>query len=472
MAYLVKRRDCLKGFLGFGGFVLLAGCAPKAAPLQPTSAPTQVPTDVPTAAPPTKASAGSIKLVRWDSNPTPTRTRYYEMQHEIYRQEYPEVEVEYVPVPIANYVQKLTAAVTAGTPPDVIDMWFNWMAQYVGMKALLSLEPYLPSWDRLEDFSPGHMRLSRAVDDTAYVLAGDIFLQATHYRKDLVETAGLDDPRELDKQGKWDWDAYTEVGRALNNPEKNFYGVSMRGGIGSDFTIFNMLISATGGKWFDDNGVCLLGSDEAKAALEWYSGLCTKAGICQPSAPSDGFQEFTGNFYNGICGMMIHNDDGILGLQRLGRDRYANAHMPSSPAGMYVGMVGYGYAAMSATKYPEEAAQLVFSGIANWIEASKRADQEAGEKTEIITVAPMLSDQQDPILKDPLYEVFYDVINERPEYSFVNPYWLPDYAGLTAQMVTPDFQKILTGQKTPAEACDVWAQAFTKAQQEYLSAKK
>ncbi len=482
----ISRRRLLRaGALLVAGTGLLAACgpvapspAPKAAEPKPTEAPKPAAPVAPPAAAPAKpaetkpqaapAAKEPIKLVQWDSNPTPNRTRGYKIAAEKFTQKHPNVTVEYVPVPIANYQEKLVAAVTAGSPPDVADMWFNWMAQFIGMKALLSLEPYLPQWERLNDYSPGHLRLSRSVDNTAYVLAGDIFLQATHYRKDLVQEAGLQDPRELDKQGKWDWSAFNKVATALHKPDKNLYGVSMRGGIGADFTIFNMLISATGGKWFDDAGNCLLGSKEAIAALEWYAGLCTDLKVCQPSAAADGFQEFTNNFFNGIAGMMIHNDDGIIGLVRLGRDKYATAHMPASPAGMYVGMVGYGPAVMAGTKHPEIAAQYALHYVQTWLENGDQASKEAGEQVQVITVAPMLSDQKNELLKDPLYEPFYDVPNTHPERTFVNPYWLPEYAELTGKVVTPDFQKILTGGMKPAAAATRWAEEFTKAQQAYL----
>ena len=410
-----------------------------------------------------------VKLVQWDSNPRDYRTRHYQLTAEKFQKENPNVEIEYVAVPIANYQQKLLSAITAGTAPAVFDMWYSWAAQYVGLNSLLSLEPYLADWPRLNEFVPANLRASRFVDDTAYVMAADLFLQGTHYRKDLVEAAGLPDPRELDEQGKWDWDAFSRTAQALHKPDENIFGVSMRGGIGADFTIFNMMISATGGRWFDDNNQCLLGSPEAIAALKWYSGLATDLNVVQPSAATDGFREFTSLFYSGNAGMMIHNDDGINALPRLGPEKYQTAQMPASPAGVYMGLVGYGLSVNSKTPHPDVAAEYAIYFVENYREINSEARLEiTGKPDEVIPIAPMVTDRDHPILQSALYDPFYDAVTNHPEKTFVNPYWLPDYAGLTEQMVVSDFQRILTGGMTPEEAGEKWASAFTQAQREYL----
>lgn len=447
---------------------ILAACGQTPAPTAVSTKATTVATAVPTSAP---VAVAPVKLIHWDSNPNSYRTKAYKLAGEWFNRQFTNVTVEYVPVPVANYQEKLQAAIAAGNPPDVGDMWFNWMARYVSQKALLDLEPYLPSWKKLNDFSPSHLKLSRVVDNKMYVVAHDIFLQGTHYRKDLVKEAGLEDPRELDKQGKWDWAAFSKVAKALNKPDKNVFGVSMRGGIGGDFTIFNMMISATKGKWFDDKGNCTLNSPEALSALEWYSGLATDLKVAQPSAATDGFQEFTNYFYKGNAGMMIHNDDGINGLIQLGPEKYASAQMPASPVGTYMGMVGYGAAAFAATKNPQIAAQFAFYFVETAVERETEGRKQDGQKVEVMPLAPMISDLKNPLLSNPLYEAFYDIPNKAPERSFVNPFWLADYDGITAQMVVPDFQKILTGKMKAKEAADRWAEAFTKAQKEYLAKK-
>ena len=470
---LTRREFLARATQGVGA--LAASSILTACGQQPTPPPTTVPTKAAAAATtaPTTApvAAAPIKLIQWDSNPTEYRTNAYKLAAAGFKQLFPNVTVEYVPVPIANYQEKLQAAIAAGTPPDVGDMWFNWMARYVAQKALRELDPYLPLWKKLNDYSPAHLKLSRVVDNKTYVLAWDLFLQGSHYRKDLVKEAGLEDPRELDKQGKWDWAAFSKVAKALNKPEKNIFGVSMRGGIGGDFTIFNMMISATKGKWFDDKGNCMLNSPEALAALEWYSGLATELKVAQPSAATDGFQEFTNYFYKGNAGMMIHNDDGINGLIQLGRDKYGSAQMPAGPAGTYMGLVGFGESVFAASKSPETAAQYVFHFTETVVTRELEGRKQAGQKVEVMPNAPMISDLKNPLLRDPLYEAFYDIPNKTPERTFVNPFWLADYDGITGQMVVPDFQKILTGKMKPKEAADRWADAFTKAQKEYLAKK-
>lgn len=416
---------------------------------------------------PAPAVARTIRLVQWDSNPNPLRTASYRIAAEKFRRLEPNVEVEYVPTPIQTYQPRLIAALTARTAPDVVDMQFNWIAQFVGMRALVSLEPYLRAWPRLGDFLPANLTASRVVGNEAFFVAGDLFLQGTHYRRDLVQAAGIEDPRALSDRGAWTLEAFARTAQALHNPAANMYGLSLRGGDGADFTIFNLMVAANRGRWFDANGNCLLNTPAAVNVLEWYARLATDLRVAQPSAPTDGFREFTSNFYRGGAAMMIHNDDGLNALPLLGRERYQSARFPAGPEGVYIGMIGVGPAVTRDSREPELAARYALHFVETWAENHVDALIAEGRSERIIPVAPMRQDLESEFLRDPVYAPFYDVLVREPERAFVSPYWLPDFNGIAAQTVVPDFQRILGGRLTPRAAADRWAAAFTRAQQAF-----
>lgn len=413
------------------------------------------------------AVARTVKLVQWDSNPNPVRTASYRIAAQKFRRVEANVEIEYVPTPIANYQPRLIAALQARTAPDVVDMQFNWIAQFVGMRALVSLEPYLRNWAALGDFLPANLAASRIAGGEAFFLAGDLFLQGTHYRRDLVQAAGIPDPRALSDRGGWTLEAFARTAQALNNPAANMYGMSMRGGDGADFTIFNLMVAANQGKWFDDRGNCLLNSPAAVGVLEWYAALATDLKVVQPSAVTDGFREFTTNFYRGGAATMIHNDDGVNALGILGRERYGTARFPAGPAGTYIGMIGVGPAVTRDCREPELAARYACHFVETWPDNHLEASHAEGRTDSAITMAPMRRHIAEYIERDPIYAPFYDILVREPERTFVSPYWLPDFNGLTSQTVVPDFQRIITGRMTARAAADRWATAFTRAQQTF-----
>ena len=71
--------------------------------------------------------------------------------------------------------------------------------------------------------------------------------------------------------------------------------------------------------------------------------------------------------------------------------------------------------------------------------------------------------EEPEFLEHPHYPPIYETLLHS-ENTFLNPFYLTEYNGITANKVVPEFQKILQGQMEVKEAVDGWAAEFTAAQ--------
>jgi multiple sugar transport system substrate-binding protein len=346
-------------------------------------------------------------------------------------------------------------------------MWYSWLAKYARAGALLDLSPYLCEWKHLDDFGPAEGRMSQFIDGKWYILAQDFFIQNTHYRRDWLDQANCPTPRELAREGKWDFTAFTQVARTLHNPAKPRYGVAFRGGVGAELTIFNLMVSETGGKFFDSAGKCLLNSIDAMRALEWYGSLYSHDGVTQPSAISDTYPAFVDLFYQHQAGMMIHNDDGVKALLYLGPEQYDVAPLPSDTGRRYLVLAGFGTAVFAGSKNPEWATRLAFQWISpEWIYDWPLRDYRArGLPPVVHNALPFQSLWRRPEVQNPIYQTIYDIPFHHPERLIIPPYELEAYSQIISRLVVPDFQRLLQGKLDVPTLANRWAEAFERATQ-------
>jgi len=59
-----------------------------------------------------------------------------------------------------------------------------------------------------------------------YGLPRDISTMVIYYNEDLFKAAGIPTPKELNDQGKWNWDTLLESAKKLTDTSKQQYGVS------------------------------------------------------------------------------------------------------------------------------------------------------------------------------------------------------------------------------------------------------
>ncbi|QUN06318.1 extracellular solute-binding protein [Shewanella yunxiaonensis] len=121
----------------------------------------------------------------------------------------------------------------------------------------------------------------------------------TFYRKDLFAKAGLNMPPKP---------SFTDIAALaakLNNPEKQIYGICLRGdaGWGGNMALLTSWVHAMGGRWFDEHWQPQLQTAEWVQTLQLYQQLLQQYG--QPHATRTGFTEVLQLFAKGHCAIWI-----------------------------------------------------------------------------------------------------------------------------------------------------------------------
>lgn len=398
------------------------------------------------------------ELVYWDSNPNPGRTEAFTLAGNTFARANG-LSFKYVPKGIAGYPESVLGAWEAGTGPDIIDVWPLWIPRLKASGKLLDLGPPVESWERRADYDRSHEALSRSVDDRFWFLACDLFVQGTHFRRDLVETAGLEDPAALAESGKWTIERFREYARLLNDPSKGIAGAALRGGQGGELTALNLMVSATGGHLFDDSGRCLLDQPQAVSSLDHYTAIGALDRSCQPTAPTDGYREFAWHFYEGRAALMLHNDDGVKAAlgRYLGRDRYGNAPLPSPDGHPRLGLAGFGVGVHAGSPLADEAARYACFFVENYSLNIGKGNRALGNsRMNHVSCGPM---HPWPKERDPFVEPFRRIL-ESADRFFTLPYACPGYADAVATTLQPGLARLLGGGAEAASIAAEWARAM------------
>ncbi|HIC87785.1 MAG TPA: extracellular solute-binding protein [Anaerolineae bacterium] len=160
-----------------------------------------------------------------------------------------------------------TAAVAAGTLPDVIfhpvDFTMGWTAEGI-------LDPQAAT-EVIEalgagTFSAGALDMVKTENGYAAVPC-DGWGQLLIYRKDLFDKAGLEAPTT--------YDTILKAAEALNDPENNFYGITLANAAGKVMTqqTFEHVALANNCQLVNDAGEVTLNTPECVEAIKFYADV-------------------------------------------------------------------------------------------------------------------------------------------------------------------------------------------------------
>ena len=177
------------------------------------------------------------------------------------------------------YQDKLKTDIAAGTAPDVFWLPGTDIADFAKAGLIMNIREEAAKTDHSDaDFYAGPMESLTVDPDTGASSADflwgvprDVSTFALYMNLDLIEKAGVEDPRELAAAGKWDWDAFEATSKAIT--EKGGEGVKGFGA-GGWWANWGYFVHSAGGGFFnEDRTACALDSDESVAGLEYLKGL-------------------------------------------------------------------------------------------------------------------------------------------------------------------------------------------------------
>ncbi|WP_165452463.1 ABC transporter substrate-binding protein [Paenibacillus thalictri] len=301
----------MKKMLSIASVALLAassliGCSSgqeAAKPADKTAAQPGAPASA-TAAPAAKEASKEeivLKVGMWGENDS--RKKILEAYSKKFTEQHPNIKVEFMLVPFADYQQKLSIMVASKTAPDVVWMSDKMVPQFLeaGQLADISDIQNDKNFDFADNIQPSFARLKK--DGKIY---GVPFLnppKVIFFNKNLFKEKGLKTPLELYKEGNWTYDEFFKTAKALTDSSKGVYGgyLITANGWKSWEDAYLDTFWAYGADFMDEAGAkFLLNSPEGEKSLQAISDMIFK----DQSHPKPGDQI---SFEGGKIGMSRQN---------------------------------------------------------------------------------------------------------------------------------------------------------------------
>ncbi|CAN5654626.1 sugar ABC transporter substrate-binding protein [soil metagenome] len=353
----------------------------------------------------------------------------------------PGVEVVAENIPNADYMAKFTSAALANSLPDTAMVTVDRLPDIYGMDAVLPLNQWYDTWDLKDAFAPSVWE-GATIDGQLYGIPSFMFVNWMYYRKDWFEEAGIAGPPTT-------WQEFVDAAIKLTDPAKGRYGFGLRGGDGGEGALLQ-LMQAFGASFVDDSGCANFGTDAAAEALASYTELFTVHKAAPPSAPNDSFRQVMEAFETGQTGMILHHTGSLTEVTAALGENVMTAKWPSGPAG-FISWTQPQY--NSLTK--EDNAEAGWAWLSEW----GKADVEVGFLEETGYFPPNQQVATNPtITGNPLYNAAVETLSEG-----TLPPRFAGYPGWSKQTVLPEFQQVLIGEKSAADAAQAMAEGLKTA---------
>ncbi len=268
------------------------------------------------------------------------------------------IELQYEPggTETAGYQQNLLTELAAGTAPDVFWLPGTDIADFATRGVILDARSLADATDHSDDdFYPGpmfHLTFDPDSGEAGGVLWGlprDVSTFGLYMNVDLIQEAGVEDPRELAANGEWTWQKFGEVvdGIGALGGEVVGYGQS------SWWGPYGYWINAAGGGFFnEDRSACALDSTESVA------GLAALAEFYAESSVVPWGEDAEAPFRAGNVGLFQNGRWATPGIRTVDFD-FDVVKLPDGPGGPSNWLFWGAYVINANTSNPEAAWDLV-----------------------------------------------------------------------------------------------------------------
>jgi multiple sugar transport system substrate-binding protein len=262
----------------------------------------------------------------------------------------------------ANYQDQLRSEVAAGTAPDVFWIPGTDVADFATRGLILNINDLATATDgfSVEDFYAGPMNHLTYNPESAkfgadsgalWGLPRDVSTFALYLNLDLINEAGAPDPRELAKEGKWDWNAFLDVAQKTRALGSDVYGY----GASAWWGPYGVWLNASGGGFFnEDRTACALNTEESLAGLDFQRSLYQDFDVATPYG-----EDPEPTFRAGKVAMFQNGRWATPGVRTV-EFEWDVVELPAGPSGTAGNWLFWGaYVVNAKTEHPEEAWALV-----------------------------------------------------------------------------------------------------------------
>jgi len=264
--------------------------------------------------------AGETLTVWRLGDPVEVNTKYMtDLNAEFKEQTGADVKLEWIPWPDAQ--AKWTAAVTAGSGPDVTEMGNDQVSAWVGQGAVADLTEAVSATPELQEI-PKNLWGYETIDDKIYAVPWGGGTRAVLYRKDWFKELGIAVPKT------WT-DLVTAAQKIVAAKGKDVDGFAFNGGADANMSLSPFVWGAggdfavsEGGKW-----VGKLTDPGFKEGFQFYTDLVAKEGVSRKSALSQNSEEIGTRFQNNKVGMYVTGPWDLDGIKERSKGKIGDAQM-------------------------------------------------------------------------------------------------------------------------------------------------
>ena len=257
----------------------------------------------------------------------------------------------------SSYQDVLKTEIGAGTAPDVFWVPGTDIADFAKRGLILDLRTYAKDAGiKDSDFYEGpmgHLTTDPETGQPADKLWGlprDVSTFALYMNMDLISAAGVDDPRELAKEGTWDWAAFEKTSAAITATG----GANKGFGVNSWWANYGYFMNSAGGGFFnEDRTECNLDDPKSIEGLSYMKSLYDK-GLGVPFG-----EDAEPPFLAGTVGMFMNGRWATPGTRTGAKFNWDVVELPKGPAGSRDWLFWGAYVVNAKTAHPEQAFELV-----------------------------------------------------------------------------------------------------------------
>jgi multiple sugar transport system substrate-binding protein len=241
----------------------------------------------------------------------------------------PTIEVKQETFPYDNYIAKVKSSVGAGQGPDVVNLFYGWIPDWVAGGYLQTLPNSFDS--KALETSVGPLFKAGKVNNQYWAVPTAVRTLAIFYNKDLFEAAGITKtPRT--------WGEFEAAGKKIQkveNGKTTVAGIALQPE-GQDHHLFREVLSRQwGGKpYTGDFKEITYDSAAGLEAMKWYTGLIERG------AATRGLEMFPGSsnayrdaFISGRAGMIVDGSFAIGAIRNGAKFKWGVFELPTKEVG-------------------------------------------------------------------------------------------------------------------------------------------
>lgn len=373
----------------------------------------------------------------------------------------PNIKIEYETVPWDQSHSKLVTLGSTASMPDVVQVHPTWISEFVNAGWITGLDARLDNYEYKDGFTDYTKNVlfdqtQRQVYGDVYVVPDAILTNGIFIRTDWADELGID-------YSNWTWNDFIEAAKLMTAEDGSRYGISFRGGRSAYHQAMFLLYAQTGGRVYDENGVCLFNTPECVETFTNYIELY-KSGCTPKDAINWGFAEMVSGFTSGLTGMCNQTCEVIeMCNQSLSDDQWTVAPLPKSDIdGKVYNEVSFsnGYAIAANSEHPDEAWKFI-----EYLSSPEAAT--------IYCKANLLIPVQSAAMEDEFFSTG-KMAGYAAMFKDTNLVAWPELGYYTAvgefreTFADAEVQKCMQGQQTPQETLDKLATFLTENQQAYM----